>query len=91
LILGDDLVDEGVLGREDHVGRAVEGVRARGEDGDLLVRAVDAEVHFRTFAAAIQFFWRSLMPSGQSRPSSSSMRRWAYFVMRSIHWRIGDG
>ena len=37
----------------------------------------------------IQFFWSSLMPSGQSRESSSSMRRWAYLVMRSIHWRSG--
>ena len=56
LFLGDEFLDEHVLGREHHVGRAVERVGARGEDGDSLIharRAVgDFEFYLRAFAAA---------------------------------------
>jgi len=50
-LLGDgDAVDQRVLGREDHVGGAEQGVGPRGEDGHGL--AVDGEVDLGPFTAA---------------------------------------
>src|SRR4051794_36321217 len=40
-----------MLGRKLHAGSAVNGVYARGEDGDLGATALDGEVHVRTFTA----------------------------------------
>ena len=48
---GRALGDDGVPGREDHAGRAVDGVDARGEDADGS-EALDVEIDFRAFAAA---------------------------------------
>ena len=49
-----------MLGGEDHVGRAEEGVRAGGEDFDGVVGAFDREFHERAFAAADPVFLEEL-------------------------------
>jgi hypothetical protein len=58
LLRGHDLVDERMLGREDHVGRAEEGVGPRREDGDLLTS--DGEIHLRSLASSDPVFLEQL-------------------------------
>ena len=49
---GGELADERMLGRDDHVGRAVKGVRAGGEDGQRVGMAVQLEGDFGAFGLA---------------------------------------
>ena len=51
-LVGVDARHELVLGREDEEGRAVERVRARREDGDVLVELLDPELDLRALRAA---------------------------------------
>ena len=75
------LIDERMLRREHHVRRAVERVGPGGENSNRLAAdlagSADALAGTRTSAPSlrpIQFRCSSLMPSGQSRPSSSSIK-----------------
>ncbi len=51
LVVTDELCSQIAIGRDDHVGGAVERVRAGGEDGDRLVAAFDRELDVCTLAA----------------------------------------
>ena len=50
LLLGHEPLHERMFRREHHVGRAVERVGPRGENGDLFLRSLDAEMHLRALA-----------------------------------------
>src|SRR5262249_48219781 len=52
LLLGDDLLDEGMLRREHHVSGAVKRVGTRCKNADFLIAFVDVEINFRGFASA---------------------------------------
>ena len=82
-------LNAGVLGRDDHVGRAEQRVRAGGVDEQLVARR-GGEVYLRAGGAADPVLLLRLARGRcKSRSiSRSSISRWAYSVIFSIHWLL---
>ena len=79
------LLQIGVLRGHHHIGGAVEGVGAGGVHSQL-VPGGGVEIHLRAGGAADPVLLLGLHPLGVVHQSRSSMSRWAYSVIFSIHW-----